>query len=70
MQAYQCTPIDAANPGVLNGLSTALQTPPKIGRIPPKQTSNDARSTSDLQTLGSTGSPSTPLMKLISLKIL
>jgi hypothetical protein len=44
--------------------------PPKIGPIPHKQTSNDARSTLDLQILDSTRSSSTPLMKVISLKIL
>src|ERR1700751_734699 len=37
--------------------------PPQIGPIPPKQTSNDARSTLDLQTLGGTSSSSTPVDK-------
>jgi hypothetical protein len=49
IQAYQCRPIDAANPGVHDNVSTAYKQPLKIGLIPHKRTSNDARTIHDLQ---------------------
>src|ERR1700720_1330004 len=66
-QSGSCRPINArlSMQPILGFLTPCLplyKQPPKIGPIPPKQTSNDARSTSDLQTLGSTRQHSAALV--------